>query len=1235
MSPEQAKGAREIDGRSDLFSVGVILYEFLCYRRPFEADSPTAVCYQIIAEPHPPLSVHLPACDKEIEAILNRALAKDPADRFADGEEMAAALSAFALRIAEREQELSARVKEMESELERCRAEARKVPAQPLLDPALLDDTLFPFQGELDERPREGVEDTGDEDYGYLLIRHAHLDKALQSMVRDLERVAPLIEQFERCKRQFDAGQWDECLAGVEELLKSCPRNPELLEMEKRCLERIEARRQEQERLERERKEIIRLIQQGEESQRKQDLEGALVLAEEALRLDEGNPEALALKQSAEAGLKLRRQAAELLAQARARLAESDFESALRIASEGLRIAPESGDFKQIQVAALTIRAQSAATAGDYTGCLAAVQAGLAIDPRSPQLKRLAKEAAEELKKREQAEAFLNEAREALAQGNHERAELRADEALRLRSDWPVAVEVKERAAEAARRQKAREFLHEAQACCTQGNYGECRRRIDSGLALLPQDQELKALRDKLDMLESLIRKASESLARGEYEKALEIAGNALEVDAAQSAANQIRKSAAEMLERKKRLEQLRIEAEKEFSRGKWQSCAEVCRSAMELGGENSTFRRLERESENKLREARRVESLAIQARERLDSEDFEEAIRLARELSELSPEDRRAEQIRQLAETGLDERKARLEQERQNKIVQLLADGQRELSAQRLRSARRLYNDLLRLEPDHADALTAREKIDQILSLQRRRMTRTVSLASVGMLALLGLVWVVRNPDAVNVRSDTPDPSPVVTQQSPIPPPVSRPPETKPEPPQTSNSNVSAIQEKLAHATTSLEAKDFASADRIATEILALSARHPQALEIQKAARQRLSQVTRLKQQIRRYLADSKYVEAKGALESVAALSAPDKDIQAFSEQIRTGSRRAADSARAETEKLRGRVEKGAVAAGISLAPAETLTTQAGTLYQSGDYTAAADRFVQARAAYAEIETKAAEILKGRRQEQRQAALNARQSFDRERAVAQQTEAEVFAKGPFSKARTAAADAENKFQQGDFSSAEKGYREAEALMREASNGARKAAEAQAAKQSEDQASRQRILALEGRRTLAGVMQGFSGEDARVAAEEAKAEQLLKEGRWSEASAAFERATRILESTKAETLELERIIGSYAAAFSGKDLKTLQALWPGMDRSNFESFRSTFEINESIQLRLKPVRYAFQDQKAVVTCIAELSYTPKRDSRELSLSSDSATFTMARAGDSWTIESFVGNYRGK
>ena len=63
MSPEQVKGVKDIDGRSDLFSVGVLLYELLTYVRPFEADSPTSVCFKIVAEAHQPISEVLPGCD--------------------------------------------------------------------------------------------------------------------------------------------------------------------------------------------------------------------------------------------------------------------------------------------------------------------------------------------------------------------------------------------------------------------------------------------------------------------------------------------------------------------------------------------------------------------------------------------------------------------------------------------------------------------------------------------------------------------------------------------------------------------------------------------------------------------------------------------------------------------------------------------------------------------------------------------------------------------------------------------------------------------------------------------------------------------------------------------------------------------------------------------------------------------------------------------------------------------
>ncbi len=91
MSPEQLEG-RTVTGHSDLFSLGVSLFQLLTGQLPFTADSMTGLMQQIAEAPHPPLRAFrpdLPAC---VESIIDRALAKKPEDRFDTGAQMAAAL---------------------------------------------------------------------------------------------------------------------------------------------------------------------------------------------------------------------------------------------------------------------------------------------------------------------------------------------------------------------------------------------------------------------------------------------------------------------------------------------------------------------------------------------------------------------------------------------------------------------------------------------------------------------------------------------------------------------------------------------------------------------------------------------------------------------------------------------------------------------------------------------------------------------------------------------------------------------------------------------------------------------------------------------------------------------------------------------------------------------------------------------------------------------------------------
>ncbi|MEW2047966.1 Stk1 family PASTA domain-containing Ser/Thr kinase [Streptomyces sp. NPDC005476] len=87
LSPEQAKG-EQVDARSDLYSSGCLLYELLTVRPPFVGDSPVAVAYQHVREEPQPPSVFDPEITPEMDAIVLKALVKDPDYRYQSADEM-------------------------------------------------------------------------------------------------------------------------------------------------------------------------------------------------------------------------------------------------------------------------------------------------------------------------------------------------------------------------------------------------------------------------------------------------------------------------------------------------------------------------------------------------------------------------------------------------------------------------------------------------------------------------------------------------------------------------------------------------------------------------------------------------------------------------------------------------------------------------------------------------------------------------------------------------------------------------------------------------------------------------------------------------------------------------------------------------------------------------------------------------------------------------------------------
>ncbi len=96
LSPEQASGEGVIDGRSDLFAVGIVLFELLTGRRPFEAQSAVATAYKIVHAPAPKLASMGLAIDERVQSVLDVALAKSQDDRFLSAQSFADMLAPLA-----------------------------------------------------------------------------------------------------------------------------------------------------------------------------------------------------------------------------------------------------------------------------------------------------------------------------------------------------------------------------------------------------------------------------------------------------------------------------------------------------------------------------------------------------------------------------------------------------------------------------------------------------------------------------------------------------------------------------------------------------------------------------------------------------------------------------------------------------------------------------------------------------------------------------------------------------------------------------------------------------------------------------------------------------------------------------------------------------------------------------------------------------------------------------------
>ncbi|MGH7272439.1 MAG: protein kinase domain-containing protein, partial [Polyangiaceae bacterium] len=96
MSPEQMRSSREVDARADVWALGVVIFELLTTKWPFEAEAMPELCLKVVSDPPQSLAALRPDVPKAMCDVVARCLEKDPARRFANAAELASALEPLA-----------------------------------------------------------------------------------------------------------------------------------------------------------------------------------------------------------------------------------------------------------------------------------------------------------------------------------------------------------------------------------------------------------------------------------------------------------------------------------------------------------------------------------------------------------------------------------------------------------------------------------------------------------------------------------------------------------------------------------------------------------------------------------------------------------------------------------------------------------------------------------------------------------------------------------------------------------------------------------------------------------------------------------------------------------------------------------------------------------------------------------------------------------------------------------
>ncbi|MCI0353774.1 MAG: protein kinase [Acidobacteria bacterium] len=514
MSPEQIN-AQVVDGRTDIFSCAVMLYELLTGSLPFDGKDTASTLLKIIHEPPPPLKNFLSVYPPELEDALHRALAKDREERYATAEDFAFDLS----RIQEslKKHMVSEYVIKAKDSIEK--AELGK--AKELLQQVLRVDTQHAMAKELMYEVQQRLQ-----------------KQARGEQIRQLRAHA---EDAINQKSYVDA------LSYLDQALTLDKSNTELISLRDQVREAQEKK-----------KKLDEALRRAESAQQMGDLEAAAKAVADALAADPGNLQAKTLEAAISKELeetRMQREVQGLLEEARKSISARKFTSAFEVLTKAEKLDPASPEVHALKSLAssgreqetkrrdlerVTGEIQDLLNKDNYVAASEKAEAALqkfASDPGLLKLKALADKQRETTEKRKFVEEQVGAANKLVAEGKAAEALAVLEKAVQKmpgeRRLTSLLAVVRDSAEREQTEQRKNLYIHQAKEAIAKKDYAEAVRVLEEATEELEGSAEINdllqfakdeaATRAKRKTIDAAAEEAQRLISEGEYEGAVSL----------------------------------------------------------------------------------------------------------------------------------------------------------------------------------------------------------------------------------------------------------------------------------------------------------------------------------------------------------------------------------------------------------------------------------------------------------------------------------------------------------------------------------------------------------------------------------------------------------------------------------------------------------------------------------------------------------------------------------------